>query len=151
VDVREGRVQQVAIACHAVAQRARERGQRPVADAGPASGVMLVVKMVPNGVRSGRPPAKGAPVAEVWQTMQSPCATTRAPRLMLSGAKSLAGGVAIGAMAGCHIQYAAPNPASTISVAAAMSLFFLHASSRWCSLHCAMRCCGRKLAKRNGG
>src|SRR6185437_12435788 len=38
--------------------------------------------MTPNGVCSGRPPAKGLPPSAVWQSLQSPASTRYLPRWM---------------------------------------------------------------------
>src|SRR5260370_36538050 len=43
------------------------------------SGVRLDVKIVPNGVAIGRPPANKAPPGFVWQAMQSPARARYSP------------------------------------------------------------------------
>jgi hypothetical protein len=48
-----------------------------------ASGVMLVEKIVPNGVGRGNPPANGLLGSAVWQVLQPPIAAKSAPPLMV--------------------------------------------------------------------
>src|SRR5476651_1961897 len=59
---------------------------------------MLVLKMVPNGVRIARPPALMMPFVMVWQTAQSPSAASCPPRAMVSAEYTDASGRAIGAI-----------------------------------------------------
>jgi hypothetical protein len=58
--------------------------------------------MVPNGVSSGRPPAKGLPLAAVWHTMQSPTLAMRAPRASSAWSSLAGGGPGKAVRAGCH-------------------------------------------------
>src|SRR5439155_686394 len=65
-----------------------------------ASGVMLEEKIVPNGVGTGRPPAKFLPPRTVWQSLQLPIAARSRPFLTRAGSKDCAAGGSIAASAG---------------------------------------------------
>ncbi len=58
----------------------KDQRPRPVS----ASGVRLVVVMVPKGVSIARPPALATPPGAVWQTAQSPMAASVRPRSMVA-------------------------------------------------------------------
>ncbi len=65
-----------------------------------ASGVIFEEKIVPNGVGTGRPPAKLLPPRTVWQSLQFPIAVSSRPRLMRSASKDCRPGGSIAAIAG---------------------------------------------------
>src|SRR5271168_4160867 len=56
--------------------------------------------MVPNGVGTGKPPAKALPPLTVWQSLQLPIAARSRPRLTSAGSKDCAGGGSIPSIAG---------------------------------------------------
>src|SRR6266481_9221872 len=75
------------------------------------SGVMLEEKIVPNGVGTGRPPAKLLPPRTVWQSLQLPIAARERPRLTSAVSNDCGAGGSIAAIAGRHaIAKAAPAP-----------------------------------------
>src|SRR3954468_8178230 len=55
------------------------------------SGVMLEVKIVPNGVFIGSPPAKILPSRAVWQAMQSPARARYSPLAITAASCAKAG------------------------------------------------------------
>src|SRR5207253_11502555 len=76
-----------------------------------ASGVIFEEKIVPNGVGTGRPPAKLLPPRTVWQSPQLPIAANSRPRLTTLGSKDCGFGGSIAAIAGRHaIANAAAAP-----------------------------------------
>src|SRR3984893_6664336 len=60
-----------------MARRNAASDQAPMPVSG--SGVMLLEKIVPKGVGSARPPAKGRPDRVMWQSLQLPMADNSAP------------------------------------------------------------------------
>src|ERR1019366_4137694 len=76
-----------------------------------ASGVIFEEKMVPNGVGTGRPPAKDLPPRTVWQSLQLPIAASSRPRLTRTVSNDCGAGGSIAAIAGRHaIAHAANAP-----------------------------------------
>src|SRR6202012_2297243 len=73
--------------------------------------------MVPNGVGTGRPPAKLGPPRTVWQSLQLPIAASSRPRLMSAGSNEAGAGGSIAAIAGRHAT-AKPAAAAAISTTA---------------------------------
>src|SRR5271168_5302317 len=56
--------------------------------------------MVPNGVGTGKPPAKVLPPFTVWQSLQLPMAAKSRPRLTSAGSKDGGAGGSIASIAG---------------------------------------------------
>src|SRR5271168_5503565 len=56
--------------------------------------------MVPNGVGTGKPPAKALPPGTVWQSLQLPIAARSRPRLTSAGSKDCGAGGSIPSIAG---------------------------------------------------
>src|ERR1019366_10760122 len=87
-----------------------------------ASGVIFEEKIVPNGVGTGRPPAKSLPPRTVWQSLQLPIAARSRPRLTSTKSNDCGAGGSIAAIAGRHaIANAATAPpitsaASTLTI-----------------------------------
>ena len=63
---------------------------------------MLEEKIVPNGVGTGRPPAKLLPPRTVWQSLQFPIAASSRPRLTRLVSNDCGLGGSIAAIAGRH-------------------------------------------------
>src|SRR5436309_6207609 len=82
-----------------------------------ASGVMLEEKMVPNGVGTGRPPAKFLAPRTVWQSPQFPIAANSRPRLTRLASKDCGLGGSIAAIAGRHAMANAAAAPPTHSAA----------------------------------
>src|SRR3954447_11488597 len=79
---------------------------------------MLEEKIVPNGVGTGRPPAKFLPPRTVWQSLQLPIAASSRPFLMRAAAKDCAAGGSIAASAGRQaIAKAAAAPTTRATAA----------------------------------
>src|SRR3981189_1576070 len=73
---------------------------------------MFEEKIVPNGVGTGRPPAKLLPPRTVWQSLQLPIAARSRPRLTKAASKDCGVGGSTAAIAGRHaIAKAATAPA----------------------------------------
>src|SRR3954454_2225835 len=71
--------------------------------------------MVPNGVGTGKPPAKALPPRTLWQSLQLPIAASTRPRLTSAASKDAGAGGSIAAIAGRHMTAnAATAAASTI-------------------------------------
>ena len=68
---------------------------------------------MPNGVGTGRPPAKLAPPRTVWQSLQLPIAASSRPRLTKAGSNDAGAGGSIAAIAGRH---ATAKPAATPAI-----------------------------------
>src|SRR5215470_2678225 len=83
-----------------MARRKAASDQRPMPVS--ASGVILDENTVPNGVGTGRPPAKFLPPLTVWQSLQLPIAARSRPRLTRSDAKDCGAGGSMAAIAGRH-------------------------------------------------
>ena len=77
---------------------------------------------MPNGVGTGRPPAKFLPPRTVWQSLQLPIAARSRPRLTSGGIEGCGAGGSIAAIAGRQaIAKAATAPAiSTMTTMLAM-------------------------------
>src|SRR5665213_3439015 len=73
--------------------------------------------MVPNGVGTGRPPAKFWPPRTVWQSLQLPIAARSRPRLTRAGSKDAGADGSIAAIAGRHAT-AKPTAAPAIRMTA---------------------------------
>src|ERR1700733_5962373 len=56
--------------------------------------------MVPNGVGTGKPPAKALPPGAVWQSLQLPMVARSRPRLTSAGSKDCGAGGSIAPIAG---------------------------------------------------
>src|SRR6266404_2185574 len=82
-----------------------------------ASGVMFEEKTVPNGVGTGRPPAKFLAPRMVWQLLQLPIAARSRPRLTRAASKAGGPGGSTAAIAGRHTmaKAAAAPPSSTMA------------------------------------
>src|SRR5436853_6197698 len=65
--------------------------------------------MVPNGVGTGKPPAKSLAPRTVWQSAQLPVAASARPRLTSAGSNDCGDGCSIAAIAGRQIT---ANPAT---------------------------------------
>src|SRR6476660_2426331 len=63
---------------------------------------MFEEKMVPNGVGTGKPPAKALPPRTVWQSLQLPIAARSRPRLTRFASKDCGAGGSIAGIAGRH-------------------------------------------------
>src|SRR5438132_2672454 len=76
---------------------------------------MFDEKIVPNGVGTGRPPAKFLPPRTVWQSLQLPIAARSRPRLTRAASKASGPGGSTAAIAGRHTiaKAAAAPPSST--------------------------------------
>src|ERR1700744_219253 len=72
--------------------------------------------MVPNGVGTGRPPAKLPPPRTVWQSLQLPIAASSRPCLINAGSNDADVGGSIAAIAGRHVM-AKPAAAPAIKTA----------------------------------
>src|ERR1700740_1491112 len=73
-----------------MARRKASSDHRPIPVSG--SGVILVEKIVPKGVATGKPPVKFLAPRTVWQSLQLPSAASSRPRLTSSGSKDCGGG-----------------------------------------------------------
>src|SRR5947209_10309948 len=72
--------------------------------------------MMPNGVGTGKPPAKSLAPRSVWQSLQLPIAASSRPRLTCAGSNDRGAGGSIAAIAGRHASAtAAAAPATTIA------------------------------------
>src|SRR5471032_2426891 len=87
----------------------RDHAPMPVSPAG----VMLVLKIVPNGVLSGTPPAKFLPPSTVWQPVQLPIRASPSPCFTRARSKLSEAGGEIAASAERKTRKAAPVPANT--------------------------------------
>src|SRR5437660_6694708 len=80
-----------------------------------ASGVIFDEKIVPNGVGTGRPPAKALPPRTVWQSLQLPIAARSRPRRTRAVSNDCGAGGPIAAIAGRQAKAkAAIAPATRI-------------------------------------
>ena len=73
---------------------------------------------MPNGVGTGRPPAKFWPPRTVWQVLQLPIAARSRPRLTSAGSNEDGAGGAIAAIVG---RQATANAATAPAINAAMT------------------------------
>src|SRR5258705_13666412 len=81
---------------------------------------MLEEKIVPNGVGTGRPPAKALPPRTVWQSLQLPIAARSRPRLTIAASNDCGAGGSMVAIAGrlakAAIAPAIRMPAMTLAI-----------------------------------
>src|ERR1700751_3713793 len=98
-----------------MARRKASSDHRPIPVSG--SGVILVEKIVPNGVATGKPPVKFLAPRTVWQSLQLPSAASSRPRLTSSGSKDCGGGGSIAAIT--RRQTSAPPTAAPAMTSAA--------------------------------
>src|SRR5580700_4258848 len=103
-----------------MARRNAVSDHRPIPVSG--SGVILEEKIVPNGVGTGKPPAKLLPPRTVWQSLQLPIAASSRPRLTRFASNDCGAGGSTAANAGRHVSEiaaAAPaisNPATPLAM-----------------------------------
>src|SRR5262249_34884013 len=94
------------------------------------SGVILDENTTPNGVGTGRPPAKFLPPRTVWQLLQLPIAAGSRPRLTSAGSKACFAAGSTAASAGRHAianRAAAPPTSSTATTPQMIPDFFIGA------------------------
>src|ERR1700754_3633846 len=80
--------------------------------------------MVPNGVGTGRPPAKALPPRTVWQSLQLPSAARSRPLLTRAGSNDCGAGGSIADIAGRQATAnAATTPLSTSAITTPAIIF----------------------------
>src|SRR3979490_126662 len=96
------------------------------------SGVMLVEKIVPKGVRNPYPPANDSPPCRVWHTTQYPAPARTRPLAICASANSLAAGGSIGAMAGRQASATNPSRPRRVTLMTPMTMRLSNVGSdRW--------------------